>query len=40
MKNKANLLDLTDESFTHLVLASTQPALVEFGTSWSGPCQS
>ena len=36
MKNKANLLTMTDKNFNHQVLENHQPVLVHFGTIWSG----
>ena len=36
MKNKANLLTLTDKNFNHQVLENHQPVLVHFRTDWSG----
>ena len=38
MKEKTNIIALTDENFNHFVLESTQPVLVKFGTNWSGSC--
>lgn len=38
MKNKANLMTLTDENFNYHVLENTLLVLVKFGTNWSGPC--
>ncbi len=36
MKNKADLLTLTDKNFNHQVLENHQPVLVHFRANWSG----
>ena len=36
MKNKENLLTLTDKNFNHQALENHQPVLVHFRANWSG----
>ena len=36
MKNKANILTLTDKNFNHQVLENLHPVLVHFKANWSG----